>query len=191
MKQVSMSGSLRANVGKKDAKKHRAAGNVPCVLYGGKEEIHFVLSAKDLSTVVFTPHAYQIHLTIDGKNYNTVLQEVQYHPVTDAFVHADFLEIVPGKPVIIIAPIRIEGSSKGVLRGGKLQKKYRKLKLRGLPADLPDEVVVNISELDINDSMKVEDIKIDKVQLLDIPSSVVVTVISTRAVEQQPGAPSK
>lgn len=186
-----MSGSLRANVGKKDAKQHRANGNVPCVLYGGKEEIHFVLSAKDLGSVVFTPYAYQINLTIEGKSYNTILQEVQYHPVTDDFVHADFMEVLPGKTVTVSVPIRIEGNSKGVLRGGKLQKKYRKLKLRALPADMPEEAVVNISELDINDTIKVEDIKIKNVQLLDIPSSVVVTVTSTRAVEQQPGAPSK
>jgi large subunit ribosomal protein L25 len=183
MKKVSMSGSLRAGVGKKDAKLNRAEGKVPCVMYGGKEELHFTVDEKAFGPVVFSPHTRIIKLDINGKEHDTILQEVQYHPVTDEILHADFLELQPGKPVIVSVPLRIEGNSPGVLRGGKLVKKFRKLKLKAIATDLPDEVIVNISNLDINDAIKVEDIKIDKVQLLDLPGSIVVTVISTRAVE--------
>ena len=182
-----MSGSLRENVGKKDARKNRADGKIPCVLYGGKEEVHFVADEKDFGPVVFTPYIHLINLTVDKKQYKTILKDIQYHPVTDEILHADFLELMPGKPVTVSLPIRIEGTSKGVLRGGKMVKKFRKLKVKALPEHLPDEIAINISELDINDSIKVSDVKIDHVQMLDIATSTVVSVASTRAVEATPG----
>jgi len=185
MKTVSMSGSPRENVGKKDAKKHRAEGKVPCVLYGGKEEVHFVVNEKDFGPVLFTPYAHLISLSIGKKEYQTILQDVQYHPVTDKILHVDFLEILPGKPVVVTVPIRIEGTSEGVLRGGKLVKKFRKLKVKALPEFLPDEIKVNITNLDINQSIKVGDLAIDKVQILDPANNVVVTVMSTRNVETE------
>jgi large subunit ribosomal protein L25 len=185
MKTVSMSGSLRENVGKKDAKKNRAEGKVPCVLYGGKDEVHFAITEKDFGPVIFTPYAHIINLTVDGKEYQTILKDVQYHPVTDKILHVDFMEVLPGKPVIISIPIRIEGVSEGVLRGGRLVKKFRKLKVKALPENLPDEIKVNISGLDINDVIKVGDITLDKVTFLDAPAGLVVTVLPTRAVEAE------
>ena len=186
MKTVSMSGSLRENVGKKDAKKNRAEGKVPCVLYGGKSEVHFAVNVKDFGPVIFTPYSHVINLTVDGKSYQTILQDVQYHPVTDEILHVDFLELQPGKPVVVSLPIRIEGVSAGVLRGGKLVKKFRKLKVKALPEHLPEEIKLNISNLDINDSIKVSDVTLDNVIFLDAPSGLVVSVISTRAVEETP-----
>jgi len=189
MKTVSMSGSLRTNVGKKDAKLNRAEGKVPCVVYGGKEELHFVINEKELNTIIFTPYTYLIDLSIDGKKFMTTLQDVQYHPVTDRTIHADFLEVTPGKPIIVSLPIVIEGNSPGVIRGGKLVKKFRKLKVKALAEYIPEAITLNISNLDINDVMKVSDIQIPNVQLLDVPSKMVLSVISTRAVE--PVAPGK
>jgi large subunit ribosomal protein L25 len=185
MKTVSMSGSLRENVGKKDAKKNRAEGKVPCVLYGGKEEVHFSVPEKDFGPVIFTPYAHLVNLTINLKEYKTILQDVQYHPVTDHILHVDFMEVLPGKPVVVSVPIRIEGTSEGVLRGGKLVKKFRKLKVKALPEHLPDEIKVSINGLDINGIIKVSDLAVDKVTFLDTPSSVVVTVLPTRAVETE------
>jgi large subunit ribosomal protein L25 len=185
MKTVSMSGSLRENVGKKDAKKNRAEGKVPCVLYGGKDEVHFAVVEKDFGPVIFTPYSHIINLTIAGKEYRTILQDVQYHPVTDKILHVDFLEIKENKEVTVSIPIRIEGVSEGVLRGGKLVKKFRKLKVRALPNNLPDEIKVNISGLDINGTIKVSDIILDKVTFLDAPAGLVVTVLPTRAVEAE------
>jgi len=180
-----MSGSLRENVGKKDAKKNRASGKVPCVMYGGKSEIHFAVNEKDFGPVIFTPYAHLINLTVDGKEYKTILQDVQYHPVTDKILHVDFLEVLPGKPVVVTVPLRIEGTSEGVLRGGKLVKKFRKFKVKALPEFLPDEIKVNISGLDINQTIKVGDISVENVQFLDAASSVVVTIVSTRNVEPE------
>jgi large subunit ribosomal protein L25 len=189
MKTVSMSGLPRANVGKKDAKLTRQAGRVPCVVYGGSEEVHFSLDGRELQDIVFTPYTHLTSLILEGKTFNAIIQDVQYHPVTDNILHVDFLEVIPGKPVVISLPIRIEGNSVGVLRGGKLIKKYRKLKVKGLVEHMPEEVVVNISKLDINDVIKIGDIRIPEIQLLDPQNNMVVTVASTRAVE--PTTPGK
>lgn len=185
-----MSGSLRGNVGKKDAKAQRKAGKVPCVIYGGKEQIHFSADETAFKPILYTPASNLINITIDGKDYLTVIQDVQSHPVSDRILHADFLELDPKKPVVITVPIRISGVSPGVLIGGKLIKKFRKLKVKALIQNLPDEIEVSISELNINQSIKVSDIKIDHVEFLDIPSAVVVSVASTRNVET-PAVPGK
>jgi large subunit ribosomal protein L25 len=183
MKTVSMSGSLRANVGKKDAKLNRAAGKVPCVIYGGKEELHFTLDSKSLDTVIFTPYTFLIDLDIDGKKHTATLQDIQYHPVSDKTLHVDFLEVIPGKPIIVSLPVRIEGNSPGVMRGGKLVKKYRKMKVKGLAEHMPEEIVISISKLDIEDIIRISDVKIPHVEIMEGMNNLVLTVASTRAVE--------
>lgn len=183
MKTVSMSGSLRANVGKKDAKMNRAQGKVPCVIYGGKEEIHFAVDGKDLDTIIFTPYTYLVDLDIEGKKLTATLQDVQYHPVSDKTLHADFLQVTPGKPIVVSLPIRIEGNSPGVMRGGKLVKKFRKMKVRGLAEHMPEEIVLNISNMDIEDTLRISDIKIPNIEILEVMSNLVLHVASTRAVE--------
>ncbi len=183
MKTVSMSGSLRGNVGKKDAKAQRNAGKVPCVIYGGKEQIHFSADETAFKPILYTPASHLIKVSIDGKEYLTILQDLQSHPVSDRILHADFLELNPEKPVIIPIPIRLTGVSPGVLLGGKLVKKFRKLKAKALIQNLPDEIEISIKKLEINQSIKVADIKVKDVELLDIPSAIVVSVVSTRNVE--------
>ncbi len=183
MKTVSMSGSLRANVGKKDAKMNRASGKVPCVIYGGKEELHFALDVKVLETLIFTPYTFLVDLDIEGKKFTATLQDVQYHPVSDKTLHADFLQVTPGKPIIVSLPIRVEGNSPGVLRGGKLVKKFRKLKVKGLAENMPEEIVINISNMEIEDSLRVSDIKIPNIEILEVMGNLVISVASTRAVE--------
>lgn len=183
MKTVSMSGSLRANVGKKDAKMNRASGKVPCVIYGGKEELHFTLDNKDLETIIFTPYTFLVDLDIDGKKLTATLQDVQYHPVSDVTLHADFLQVTPGKPIIVSLPVRIEGNSPGVMRGGKLIKKFRKMKVKGLAEHMPEEIVLNISKMDIEDTLRISDIKIPNIEILEVMGNLVLHVASTRAVE--------
>lgn len=180
MKKVSLSGSLRENVGKKDAKKSRKMGNVPCVMYGGKEQIHFEIDSFAFGKIIFTPETFLVELNIDGKVYNALLQDVQYHPVSDSALHADFLEVVPGKPIITALPIRITGNSPGVIAGGKLQQKLRKMKIRGVVENLPEEIIVDISKLKIGDSIKVKAVVAEHVEFLDIPNSVVVMVKTAR-----------
>lgn len=190
MKIVSLSGSLRGNVGKKDAKAQRVAGKVPCVIYGGKEQVHFSADDTSFKPILYTPYSNLININVDGKEYLTVLQDVQSHPVSDRILHADFLELNPAKPVIIPVPIKVTGISPGVLLGGKLIKKFRKLKIKALIQHLPNEIEVSIDTLDINHSVRVSDIKLDNVEFLDIPNAIVLSVVSTRNVEA-PVVPGK
>ncbi len=187
MKQVSLSGSPRENVGKKDAKKHRREGNVPCVLYGGKEQTHFIVTELGFKKLVFTPDVFLVNLKIDGKEFQAVLQDVQYHPVTDRVLHADFLEVIPGKQIIVGLPLTFEGTSPGVIRGGKMIKKMQKIRVKGLVDDMPDYILVDISKLEIGGSVKIKDIELDKLSTLDPPNSVIVRVKTARAVEEIEG----
>ena len=121
MKTVSLSGSLRENVGKKDAKALRKAEMVPCVMYGaGADQVQFATEAKNFKKILFTPECYIINFEINGKTYKTILQDVQYHPVTDNVLHADFLIVKEDKPVTVVLPIAMEGTPAGVMRWGKM-----------------------------------------------------------------------
>mgnify|MGYP000907715155 CR=1 FL=1 len=191
MKSVSISGSPRENVGKKDAKKHRNEGKVPCVLYGGKEQIHFSTDETSFKQIVYTPEASTIKLNIQDKEYHAILQDIQYHPVSDRILHADFMEIFNDKPVIIHIPIKVTGNSQGVLKGGRFIQKLRKVKIKALVADLPDNIEIDITPLDINDSIKISDLKLNKVTFLDPPSSVVVGVRVTRVVVEDTTKPAE
>ncbi len=182
MKAVSLSGALRAHVGKKDAKKQRREGLIPCVLYGGKEQVHFTLKELDFGHLIFTPEVYLINLTLDGKEYRAILQDVQYHPVTDKVLHADFLEIIPGKPIIIRLPLHFVGNVPGVIAGGRLVKKLRKILVKGLVDDMPDFIEINMSHLNIGDNITVKELKVEKLMFLENPNSVVVGVKTARAI---------
>ncbi len=181
MKKVSMSGSPRENVGKKDAKRLRREGNVPCVVYGGKEQIQFFTSEKSFKGIVYSPDACIVKLTIGKKTMDVVLQDIQFHPVTDKILHADFLQIFPDKPVKMAIPISVSGNSPGVIAGGKMQIKRRKLEVLALPDDLPAEIDVNISKLQIGDSVVVEQLMMDNIRFMDPENAVVVMVKSARA----------
>lgn len=181
MKTVTLSGSSRANVGKVNARELRAKGHVPCVIYGGKEQIHFHADERAFKPVIFTPNAHIVEVNLDGKVYKTVLQEAQYHRINDKLIHADFLEIIDGKPVTVEIPVRLNGQSEGVKKGGKLVLKLRKLKARGLANILPDYIDINIEKLDIGDSVSVGDINIEGVTLLNAKNVSVVAVNTTRA----------
>jgi large subunit ribosomal protein L25 len=185
MKTVSLSGALRAHVGKKDAKKNRREGKVPCVLYGGKEQIHFQMEERAFTDIVFTPEVYILKISIDGKEHDAILQDIQYHPVTDVILHADFLEINLENPISIGLPIKLTGSSIGVLRGGKLIQKLRKIRVKGFVEDMPEFTEIDITELSIGDSVKIRDLKLDKLALLDPANSVIVRVRTARVIEEE------
>ncbi len=185
MKTVSMSGSPRENVGKKDAKRLRYQGDVPCVLYGGKDQVHFSMSEKDFKPIIFTPEVFLLNISINGTVFNAILQDIQYHPVTDKILHADFLEIIPGKPIIIGIPVVFTGKAPGVLLGGRLVKKLRKLRAKALAEDLPDNLLVDISKLNIGDNVTIKDITFDKVEFLENANSEVVGVKTARNIEEE------
>lgn len=180
MKTVQLSGSPRANVGKKDAKAVRNAGGVPCVLYGSGEQTYFSVRDVDIEKIVFSPDVFQVELDIDGTKKKGIIQELQIHPVTDKVLHVDFLELEDGKPVKLGIPITLSGRSKGVLNGGRLQQVFRRLKVKGLPKDIPAAVDIDITNLRIGDSRRVSDLEVPGVELLDAQNAVVVSVKMAR-----------
>ncbi|MDD2688363.1 MAG: 50S ribosomal protein L25 [Bacteroidales bacterium] len=183
MKSVSISGSLRENVGKKDAKSQRAKGLIPAVLYGNKQQKHLLIDEKAINPLIYTPEVKYVELTVGEETHKVIIQELQFHPVSDKLLHVDFLEILDNKPITIEIPILVEGSSPGVLQGGKLSKKARKIKVKGLLEHIPENIKLNISKLNILDSIKVEDVKVDNIDIVEIPSKVLVSVLSSRSVE--------
>lgn len=180
MKTVQLSGSPRASVGKKDAKAVRNAGNVPCVLYGTGEQTYFQVRQVDMGKIVFSPDVYQIEIDIDGNKKKAIIQDLQIHPVTDKVQHVDFLELVDDKEIKIEIPITLSGRSKGVLNGGRLQQVFRRIKVKGLPKDIPAAVDIDITPLRIGQSKRVSDIEIPGVQLLNASNAVVVSVKMAR-----------
>lgn len=180
MKTAQLSGSLRVNVGKKDATALRNAGRVPCVLYGTGEQTHFHVKLNDIEKIVLSPEVYQVHLDVEGKKARGIIREIQQHPVTDRIRHVDFLEITDTKPVTVGLPVRLTGSSRGVLAGGRLMQVFRSLRSTGLVQDLPDAITLDISKLRIGHSIRVKAIDIPGVTFLDPANAVVVSVKMAR-----------
>lgn len=185
MKAISLSGSLRENVGKKDAKAIRNAGRVPCVLYGNGTQTHFSVDSIALGKVVYSPDVYQVDLDIDGKKTRAIIQELQQNPITDRITHVDFYELTESKKVKVALPVRTKGISPGVVRGGKMQQVYRRLQMFGLPQDLPADVTLDISALEIGDAIRVKHIEIPNVELLDPANSVVVSIKMARGAKKK------
>ena len=180
MKSVSISGSLRENVGKKDARAQRNQGMIPCVIYGGKDQKMFVVDEREFKNLLYTPEVRYAELNINGDVRKAIVQETQFHAITDKLMHVDFLEVVDGKPITIDLPLKITGTSPGVLKGGLLKKRVRKLKVRGLLENIPEEIMADISNLEINDMTKIGDIHIDNLEIVDNPNKVILQVVPTR-----------
>ena len=180
MKEVSLSGSLRENVGKKDTKAIRKAERVPCVVYGTGQQHHFSVKHTDMEKLVYTPNVYVINIELGDKKAKAVIQDVQHHPVTDRIQHVDFIELQDDKKVKVNVPVVLEGRAPGVLNGGKLSQIFRKLKVYALPGELPDQITVDISKLRIGQSIRVRDLITDKLEILNAPSAVVCSVKMAR-----------
>lgn len=191
MKSVSMSGSLRANVGKKDAKQLRNAGQVPCVLYGGEKQVTFSVDERAFTPLVFTPEVHTVDLDLDGQKFQAILQELQTHPVTDKIIHADFVQLIPGKSVTMNLPIKTAGNSAGVKAGGKLIKKLRKVSVRGPIEKMPENITVDIENLGIGQAVLVRDLNQEGLTFLTPGNSTIVTVQVTRNVVEEPAAAAK
>lgn len=191
MKSVSMSGSLRANVGKKDAKQIRNNGQVPCVLYGGEKQVTFSVDERAFTPLVFTPEVHTVDLDLDGQKFQAILQELQTHPVTDKIIHADFVQLIPGKSVTMNLPIKTVGNSAGVKAGGKLIKKLRKVSVRGPIEKMPENITVDIENLGIGQAVLVRDLSYEGLTFLTSGNSTIVTVQVTRNVVEEPAAAAK
>lgn len=181
MKTVEIIGYRRANLGKTDSQRLRDEGNVPAVLYGGDSQLHFYAPMILFRDVVYTNEAHFVHLNIEGEESQAILQEVQFHPVSETILHADFLRISEERKIKMSIPIRLAGQAPGVSKGGTLVQKRSSLKVFGFPKDMPDHIEVDVSELDFHHAIKVGDLKVGGLQLLDPKQASVAVVEVPRA----------
>ena len=181
MKSITIKGSQRESVGKASTKALRNAGKVPCVLYGGDKALHFSADELSFSKIVYTPNVYTALIELEnGEKYKAILHDIQFHPVTDKILHIDFYQLHDDKEVTMEIPVKLEGNAPGIVAGGNLRFPYRKLKVRALPADLPDFITGDISGLQIGDKLYVTELKNDKYSILHPDNTVVAQVRVSR-----------
>ena len=180
MKSLKIEGQKREGLGKKEAKKIREQGLVPGVLYGKDEVLHLTVQFSELRQFVYTPNVYLIDLEIDGETHKAMIQDVQWHPVEEQILHIDFLKVEGDKPVKIGIPVKLDGMAKGTKAGGKLKTNMRKLRVKALAENLPDFIEIDVTNLGIGDSIKVDELKRENVEFLDNKSNLIVGVVSTR-----------
>ena len=185
MKSLEIVGFKRANLGKKEAKQLRLESYVPCVLYGGAEQVHFSAPAILFRELLYTPEVHIVDLNVEGTTYRAIVQDAQFHPVNEMLLHVDFLELQDGKEVKMDVPVQFVGTSPGVQQGGKLVTKLRKVKVKALPENLPDSVQVDISDLELGKSIKVNKVVPQNYTILTNPLAPIATVTIPRALKGQ------
>ena len=181
MESIALKASLRKETGKKSSKAIRVKDSIPCVLYGGKENVNFFAAESEFRPLIFTPQVFVVNIDIDGNGYQAIIKDLQFHPVTDKLIHADFYEISDNKPVTVEIPVRLSGSSIGVREGGKLLVDKRKLKVKGLSKDIPAEIELDITELGIGKSIRAGEIPTKKFEIVLSKETPIVSVRTTRA----------
>lgn len=180
MKKIALSAIKRTEVGSVDAKQIRKEGNIPCNLYGVSGNTNFYVNEIIFNKIIHSPEVYFVELDIEGKKYNAIIKEVQFHPVSDKTLHVDFLEVTENKPVSVVLPIKTTGVSKGILAGGKLRIVTRRLKVRALAKDLPEFITIDITPLKVGQAIKVGELSVSGLTFLDAANAVVVAVKSSR-----------
>ena len=177
-----MSGSLRENVGKKDAKALRRADKVPCVMYGKGEQMLFSVDQTAFQRILFNPEPCFVSIDLDGTKHSAMLKDIDFHPVTEIVYHADFYELSDDKAIVMSIPVHTTGTSKGVMKGGKLVYKQKRVNVKAIPANMPSEILLDITNIDVNQRVRVQDIACEGYEILNPKSSEVITVVSTRNV---------
>ena len=181
MKSITINGSQRESVGKKATKALRNAGQVPCVLYGGDKPVHFAAAELAFSKLVYTPNAHTVVINLEGgETFSAVLQDIQFHPVTDRILHVDFYQLFEDKEIALDIPVNLVGNSKGVKNGGILRRNNRKLRVKALPANLPDFIEVDITPLKIGDKVAVSELANEKYTFLHTDNTVVCQIKTSR-----------
>ncbi|KUO67863.1 MAG: 50S ribosomal protein L25/general stress protein Ctc [Lutibacter sp.] len=182
MKSITITGSKRESVGKVATKALRNAGKVPCVLYGGDKALHFSADETAFKNLVYTPNVYTAKIEFEGNKYNAILQDIQFHPVSDKILHIDFYQLFDDKLVTLAIPVQLVGTAPGIIRGGSLRFAQRKLNVRALPGDLPDFIDADISKLDIGDKLYVTEVASKKYTILHPENTVIAQVRTSRNV---------
>ncbi len=180
MKTIEINGHLREALGSKKSKELRREGHVPCVIYGGGENVHFHADERELNKLVYTPDVFLINIKLGDKKVQAVLREAQYHPVSDKTLHMDFIEVIPGKAVALKLPVALTGNSEGVKNGGVLRRNAKALYVKGVVDTLPDTISIDITKMKIGSTIKVGDVSIPGVEMLEAANRVIVAVKTSR-----------
>jgi large subunit ribosomal protein L25 len=180
MKTIEIKGTTRKDLGKKATRDLRAGDQVPCVLYGGKEVVHFSALNEEFRNLVYSPNVYMVNLSVDGKKHEAILKNIQFNPVSDAIEHVDFLEIEGNKKVQFSIPVKLNGLAEGVKQGGKLTLKLRKIRVKGEPKHFPDTLDVDVTGLELGKTIKIQDLSFENLELCEAKNVVVATVKMTR-----------
>jgi len=191
MKTIAISGSLRENVGKRDAKGLRYEGKAPAVLYGGKDQVHFAVEITALKDAIYSPEANFVEIDLNGTKTNAIIKELQFHPVTDVLLHVDFLQLDEAKEILMEIPIKLTGVSPGVKMGGKLVQKLRTLRVKALPKDMPQAIEVSIVKLEVGNLFRVRDLQKGAYVVTNTPEDTIVSVGMSRALKQAEQAGAK
>lgn len=191
MKTITIEGQLRTETGKKATRQLRSEEKVPGVIYGGASEINFVAPAKAFKALVYTPEFQLAEVKIDGKSYRCILKDLQFDKVTDLLTHVDLLELVDDKKVIATLPLHLTGAPVGVKEGGKLVTKIKSLKVKTLPKYLKSSIELDITNLKLNENVRVEDVKADNMEILNSPRIPIASIVMTRQLKQEEAAAEK
>lgn len=181
MKTIEIIGYNRANLGKAEAKRLRDQSMVPCVIYGGEEQVHFYAPMILFREIVYTAEAHFVHLNIEGNQFECILQDIQFHPVSEIILHADFLQLFEGKLIKMDIPVHFVGKSAGVVKGGTLVKKRRTLRVNALPKNMPEHINVDITALDFGRAIKVSEVESENFNIMDTPQASIAVVEIPRA----------
>ena len=185
MKTLELTGEARKGSGKSANRKMRHSGFVPCELYGPAGNIHFQVFIHDLEELIYSPETYKVSLSIDGQQHEAILKEAQFHPLSDEVIHADFQQIPAEGSIKVSLPVRLNGSAAGVREGGKLMKKMRRLDVKGLAKDMPDSIELDITNLGLNKSIRVKDIQLPGLEILNQSNLPIASVEIPRKKEEE------
>jgi len=185
MKTITIEGQLRTELGKQATRQIRSGGNVPGVIYGGAQEINFFAPVNAFKTLVYTPNFQLAEIKLGDKSYKCILKDLQFDKVTDALNHVDFLELVEDRKVIASIPLKFKGTPAGVKDGGKLITKMKTLKVKTFPKYLRENIEVELSHVELNDNVRVEDVKVDNYEILNSPRIPIASVVLTRELKQE------
>ncbi len=188
MKSVKIEGKLRSDLGKKATRQLRSEEQVPAVIYGGNETIHFSATNMALRPLVYTPEFQLAEISVNGKTYQTIMKDLQFDVVTDELSHVDFLELVEGRKVNATLPIKFNGQAQGVKDGGRLILKMKSLNVRTLPKHLVESINVDITDLQLHGNIRVEDVKAENIEIMNSPRIPIASVVTTRALKQEEAA---
>jgi large subunit ribosomal protein L25 len=188
MKTITIEGQLRTESGKKTTRQLRSQEMVPGVIYGGEKEVNFSAPVKAFKGLVYTPEFQVAEVSVDGKSYRCILKDLQFDTVSDALIHIDLLELVEDKKVVATLPLKFTGAAAGVKAGGKLVTKMKSLKIKAFPKDLRENIEVDITDLELNGNIRVEDVKTEGMEILNSPRIPIASVVMTRQLKQEESA---